>query len=69
MAVNSGRVWPRNKFLKYPGMVTISVGPPIASANKTADQLNQEVADWIEGDMRRIDADSYRSAARAEPAA
>lgn len=69
MAVNSGRVWPRNSFLKYPGTVTISVGPPIASANKTADQLNQEVADWIERDMRRIDAQSYRSEVRSEPAA
>ncbi|MNT77166.1 hypothetical protein D3C72_2162470 [compost metagenome] len=50
-------------------MVTISVGPAIASANKTADQLNQEVAEWIERDMRRIDPQSYRSAAPGGPAA
>lgn len=61
MAVNSGRVWPRNSFFKYPGMITISIGPSIPSANKTADQLNQEVRDWIERDMRRIDAPSYAS--------
>ncbi len=65
MAVNSGRLWPRNSFLKYPGTVTISVGPPIASANKTADQLNQEVEHWIERDMRRIDPQSYRSGSPA----
>ncbi|MGO4304847.1 lysophospholipid acyltransferase family protein [Cupriavidus sp. RAF12] len=63
MAVNSGRLWPRNSFMKYPGMVTISIGQPVSSANKTADQLNQEVAIWIEAEMRRIDPDSYRSTA------
>ncbi|HBD32988.1 MAG TPA: 1-acyl-sn-glycerol-3-phosphate acyltransferase, partial [Cupriavidus sp.] len=62
MAVNSGRLWPRNSFLKYPGMITISIGAPIASANKTADMLNQEVETWIEAEMRRIDPDSYRRA-------
>jgi 1-acyl-sn-glycerol-3-phosphate acyltransferase len=61
MAVNSGRVWPRNKFLKYPGTITISVGPAIPSANKTADQLNGEVQQWVEAEMRVIDAQSYRS--------
>jgi 1-acyl-sn-glycerol-3-phosphate acyltransferase len=62
MAVNSGRLWPRNSFLKYPGMITISIGAPIPSANKTADMLNQEVETWIEAEMRRIDPDSYRRA-------
>ncbi len=60
MAVNSGRVWPRNSFLKYPGLITISIGMPISSANKTADVLNQEVEAWIEAEMRRIDPESYR---------
>lgn len=61
MAVNSGRLWPRNAFMKYPGTITVSIGAPISSANKTADQLNREVADIIELDMRRIDPDSYPS--------
>lgn len=61
MAVNSGRLWPRNSFLKYPGTITISIRPAIASANKTADQLNVEVMEEIEREMRRIDPESYRS--------
>jgi len=61
MAVNSGRCWPRNKFLKYPGTITISIGAPLSSANKTADQVNNEVAEWVEAEMRRIDPESYRS--------
>lgn len=62
MAVNSGRYWPRNSFLKYPGTITISIGDAIPSANKTADVLNQEVEAWIEAEMRRIDPESYRHA-------
>lgn len=65
IALNSGRLWPRNSFLKYPGVITVSIGAPIPSANKTADQLNAEVAQWIENDMRRIDAESYRPGSRA----
>lgn len=65
MAVNSGRLWPRNSFYKYPGTITISIGPAIPSANRTADQLNTEAQVWIEAEMRRIDAGSYRSQATA----
>jgi len=65
MALNSGRVWPRNSFRKYPGTITISIGPAIATANQTADQVNHTVQNWIEGEMRRIDAASYRKGAAA----
>jgi 1-acyl-sn-glycerol-3-phosphate acyltransferase len=63
IALNSGRLWPRNAFLKHPGLITVSVGPAISSAGKTSDQLNREVQTWIETEMRRIDADSYREPA------
>ncbi|WP_454762901.1 lysophospholipid acyltransferase family protein [Cupriavidus campinensis] len=64
MAVSSGRHWPRNSFLKHPGTITISIGAPISSANKTADVLNQEVEKWVEAEMRRIDPESYRRTPR-----
>lgn len=63
IAHNSGRLWPRNAFLKYPGLITLSIGPAISSAGKSGDQLNREVQAWIEAEMRRIDADSYRERA------
>jgi 1-acyl-sn-glycerol-3-phosphate acyltransferase len=59
VAHNSGRVWPRNSFLKYPGLVTISIGPLISSAGKTGDQLNAEVEEWIEAEMLKIDPSAY----------
>jgi 1-acyl-sn-glycerol-3-phosphate acyltransferase len=59
IAVNSGEVWPRNAFLKTPGTVTVSIGPPIESAGKTAEALGREVEEWIEAEMRRISPHVY----------
>jgi len=59
IAHNAGRFWPRNSFMKYPGTVIFSIGPAIASAGKSGDQLHQEVESWIEAEMRRIDSTAY----------
>ena len=59
IAHNAGRFWPRNSFMKYPGTVIFSIGPSIASAGKSGDQLHQEVEAWIEAEMRRIDPSAY----------
>ncbi len=59
IAHNAGRFWPRNSFMKYPGTVIFSIGPAIASAGKSGDQLHQEVETWIEAEMRRIDPSAY----------
>ena len=59
VAVNSGRCWPKKPFIKQPGLITVSWGPVISVAGKTAEQINQEVELWIETEMRRIDPDSY----------
>ena len=66
VAHNAGRVWPRNRFLKYPGLVIISIGPVIASEGKTGGQLNSAVESWIETEMRVIDPSAYADAAKTE---
>ena len=63
IAHNAGRVWPRNAFTKNPGIVTVSIGPPIDSTGLTPDQLNRRVELWIEAEMRRIDPTAYAEAA------
>lgn len=59
VAVNSGRCWPKKPFIKQPGLITVSYGPVIEVEGKSSDQVNREVQDWIETEMRRIDPDSY----------
>ncbi|MEA3121068.1 MAG: 1-acyl-sn-glycerol-3-phosphate acyltransferase [Paraburkholderia sp.] len=62
IAHNAGRVWPRNSFIKYPGVVTVSIGKPIDTTGMTPDRLNKRVETWIEAEMRRIDPSAYADA-------
>lgn len=67
VAHNAGEFWPRNAFVKRPGLVTVSIGPVIESAGLTAEALNAKVEAWIEGEMRNISPQHYNDA--ASPAA
>lgn len=58
VAHNAGQFWPRNAFLKHPGLVTISIGAPIAPQGMSAHELNSRVERWIEDEMRRISANA-----------
>ena len=55
VAHNAGELWPRNSFLKYPGTITVSIGPVIHPDGMTPRELNERVRDWIETEMQRID--------------
>lgn len=59
IAVTSGRCWPRKAFIKRPGVVDISIGKPIPSEGREADELMAEVKGWIESEMRRLDPEAY----------
>ena len=60
IAVTSGKCWPRRAFLKTPGVVDVSIGKPISSEGRHHKELMQEVEDWIEAEMRRLDSEAYR---------
>jgi 1-acyl-sn-glycerol-3-phosphate acyltransferase len=59
IAVTSGRCWPRLSYLKYPGVVDVSIGKPIPSVGRDPKELMREVETWIEAEMRRLDPDAY----------
>jgi 1-acyl-sn-glycerol-3-phosphate acyltransferase len=59
VAVTSGRCWPRKALIKRPGSVVFSIGPAIPSTGRQPDELMQEVENWIESEMRRLDPDAY----------
>ena len=59
IAVTSAKVWPRKAFIKRPGVVDVSIGPPIPSDGRKPDELMREVEAWIEAEMRRLDPEAY----------
>jgi len=54
VAHNAGELWPKNAFIKRPGLVTVSIGAPIDARQFTPVALNGKVEDWIENEVRRI---------------
>ncbi len=71
IAVNSGEVWPRRTFVKVRGEITISIGAPISTDGRTAEQVGSLVESWIETQMRRLAphrySGPYSSATRPAP--
>jgi len=59
IAVTSGKVWPRKAFVKRPGVVDVSIGPPMPSTGRDPDDLIREVEAWIEAEMHRLDPEAY----------
>jgi 1-acyl-sn-glycerol-3-phosphate acyltransferase len=48
---NSGYLWPRNSLIKYPGKITMKIGPAIETRNKKAREITQQTEDWIETNL------------------
>jgi 1-acyl-sn-glycerol-3-phosphate acyltransferase len=54
VAHNAGECWRKNAFIKRPGLITVSIGKPIASEGLSAAELNHRIEDWIESEMPRL---------------
>jgi 1-acyl-sn-glycerol-3-phosphate acyltransferase len=54
IAHNAGTLWRKNALVKYPGTITVSIGPPIHTQGEKAETLNQKVEDWIESEVARL---------------
>lgn len=55
IALNAGHCWPADGFLKYPGTITVSIGPPIDSTDRDSRSLTEEAKVWIEEEMAQLD--------------
>ena len=67
IAVTSAKCWPTKAFIKRQGIVDISIGKPIYSVGRQPEEMMQEVENWIEAEMRRLDPEAYLQA-DTEPA-
>jgi 1-acyl-sn-glycerol-3-phosphate acyltransferase len=61
IAVNAGECWPKNSFVKRPGVITVSIGPPISPEGLEPADLTLQVENWIESEMRVISPAVYRN--------
>jgi len=64
IAVTSARCWPRQAFIKTPGVIDVSIGKPISPEGRQPAEMMAEVEQWIETEMRRLDPQAY---AHAQP--
>ena len=58
VAHNSGNYWARKQLTKKPGTIKMVIGKAITSNGKTAEQINQEVFDWICEQRNKIELKS-----------
>ncbi len=54
VAHNAGRLWGRKAFSKHSGLVTVSIGKPIATQGRKAEEINAEVEAWIENEIQQL---------------
>ena len=54
VAHNAGLLWPRNAFIKRPGIVTVRIGPAIDAAGRDAHTLNKLAEEWIEQEQEKL---------------
>ncbi len=64
IAHNAGYFWPREQFIKRPGMITVRIGPTIDPKGKSAAEIIEAVEAWIEGEMNELNQDARRQLAR-----
>lgn len=54
VAHNAGWIWPKGILGKTPGVITLSIGAPIAPRGHDPASLTRAVEAWIEGEVARI---------------
>ena len=54
IAHNSAVCWPMGTIIKYPGTVTLSIGPAIPTEGRTSKAITQDVKEWIEAEVKQL---------------
>ena len=55
VAHDSGRLWPRNGFLKTPGTIQLRIGKVIETQDLSAEQMRAAYARWLKSTRQDID--------------
>ncbi len=54
VAHNAGKLWGKKSFLKFPGLITMSIGQPIDPQGLKAEEITQRVEEWIETEITKL---------------
>ncbi len=54
VAHNAGKFWARAAFMRHPGTIVMSIGKPIDPAGLKPEEINRQVEEWIEAEVRKI---------------
>lgn len=59
IAHNSAECWSNHSWIKHPGTITLVVSPVIETTHQKANQLNQQVEQWINQQVDAISKDVF----------
>lgn len=65
VALNAGEFWPRLGFIKWPGTISVRIGPPIITEGRKATEVIEATEAWIEGAMQDITTTGFTPVAPA----
>ena len=51
---NAGYYWPKNSFLKHPGIIKLTIGPLISTDQLSPDEINVKTKNWIDEHVEKI---------------
>lgn len=54
IAHNAGEYWPKHSIIKWPGTITVSIGPVINGYGRKPNEIRAEVEKWIEDKVAEI---------------
>ena len=54
VAHNAGVFWPKNGFVKYPGVIDVVIGPAIDPVGRKTREINQQVESWIKAELETL---------------
>lgn len=51
---DAGIAWPGKSFVKYPGTVTVKVGPVVDTAERSVDEVHNDSVGWLLSEMKAM---------------
>lgn len=67
VAHNGGSCWPAGTVLKLPGTITVSIGPPLDTGERSAEEVLEATREWIEAEQKLLDPAPAPDAADPAP--